>query len=68
LESAWFQPLRLSSEKLVSKFASFEFSLLYRYDEVFFAATGVSDGSLLKGVRFTENGAVGLCTLNQVDP
>lgn len=27
-------------------------------DEVFFAATGVSDGDLLRGVRFTENGAV----------
>jgi fructose-1,6-bisphosphatase II len=31
---------------------------LYRYNVVFFSATGVSDGSLLRGVRFTENGAV----------
>ena len=27
-------------------------------DDVFFAATGVSDGNLLKGVRFTKDGAV----------
>lgn len=27
-------------------------------NEVFFAATGVSDGALLRGVRFTEYGAV----------
>ncbi len=31
---------------------------LVRSDDVFFAATGITDGELLKGVRFTRRGAV----------
>ena len=31
---------------------------LVRSDDVFFAATGITDGELLKGVRFTAEGAI----------
>lgn len=31
---------------------------LVRSDDVFFAATGITDGELLRGIRFTSEGAI----------
>jgi hypothetical protein len=57
LKGAWFQPLSLCSEKLVSKFAGFKLNL-YRY---------IADKEAIRRLKM-EKREVGLCTLNQVDP
>jgi hypothetical protein len=69
LKGAWFQPLNLSSEKLVSELAVSNQINLCRYAAILPVQEYLE--TLLEGSEkfiFFAHHTVGLCTLNQVDP